>query len=697
MKFVNNKTNILQMKKKVFALSMVFVAVANSGATFAEDITFNNLVDNINSGLNFEHLASSNDAAWDEVRQHGLIFNQATQGALMPFKSKGAPGVAIFDYDLDGDMDIYVANGPGGNNGLFANQLSESGVLSFVNVSVEAGVSASMLNSSGVCYGDVDNDDDQDLLVLAAGMPNKYFENDGTGHFIEQTDNSGLGGGNTSSATCSMGDINGDGLLDIAISNTWDNWDDQLPLSTFDFDDRLEHNQLFVNQGNGEFIDQAAERGLNDIARISWSIAIVDYDQDGDGDVIVADDQGPRKPAKLGGQDHGFIRIYQNNGSGQFTNVTIDAGMVDFGAYMSLSFADLNHDGTLDLFASNVGDYLALFTSPLLQFAVERGEWASTWFLQDSNNKYSKSDVGELGATPFGWGAGTVDYDNDGDTDIIYHGGENMGVFVDASNPGVILKNDGDANFSYDPALANSTDHSRRNVEGMAVGDLNNDGFADIVSVSSFNWNKDAPLFPYLPVPVSTSFDNTALLAPSFAPVNGDPSQGFAWTGLPLENGDISVDISSGNSNHWIKVKVMGSIGKTQGGSVNRDGIGAVINVTPHFGKTAIVPVMSGGTYASSHSLQTSFGIGKSNAANIEVLWPGGVKNKYYFATHESSVFIPEIPCSYDDFSMNFIQYRQCVISSLNELLEQDIIDRRSRFKLAISAMYARLKATNIQ
>jgi hypothetical protein len=694
------------MKKKLTKSKMIFInkiiklsapifllSVASSIAS-AKEISFENMNYDLNSGLDFSHVGALNDARWDEVRQQGLIFDQATQGALMPFKSRGAPGVAIFDYDQDGDKDIYVSNGTGANNGLFANQLSETGSLSFIDLSEQAGVSAQMQNSTGLCYGDIDNDGDQDLLVLAANESNRYFENLGNGTFIDHTLKSGLSGDNRSSATCSMGDINGDGLLDIAISNTWNSWDDQLPLSTFDFDDRLEHNQLFVNQGNGQFLDQAPARGLNDVARISWSIAIVDYDLDGDADVIVADDQGPRPPEKVGGQDRGFIRIYQNDGKGQFTNITTDAGMIDFGAYMSLSLADLNHDGNLDIFASNVGDYLALFTSPLLQFAVEKGEWASTWFLQNDDGVFAKSNVGELSATPFGWGAATVDYDNDGDSDIIYHGGESMGVFIDASNPGVILNNDGNANFTFDDAISKSSDHSRRNVEGMAVGDLNNDGFTDIVSVSSFNWASSSPVVPYLPVSLNSVFDETAFLAPSFIPVEGDPSLGFLWTGLPLENGDIAVDISSGNDNQSIKVDVIGTIGLIPEGKVNRNGFGAVIKVNPAGGQTAMVPVMSGGTYASSHSTQTVFGLGNASTANIEILWPGGVKNKYYFAQAGENVLVPEIPCSFDDQSIHFNQYKHCVVSSLRKLLRSNVIDYRQFSKLMMSALFARFEAS---
>ncbi len=687
-----NKMN-RPVKKNAITIAILCAAVASTSAV-AAGVSFSNAAANGDKGIAFDHIGAPSEAVWEEYMQPGKVFNSAVDGSTMPFKSRGAPGVAVFDYDNDGDQDIYVSNGIGGNNGLYANQLAQTGELSFNNVSTDAGVAAVMSNSSGVCFGDIDNDGDQDLVVLATDMTNSYFENQGNGTFVDKSQASGIANKVTTSTTCSMGDINGDGLLDIAVANTWDSWDTQEPLVSFNNDHKLDYNQLFVNQGGGKFVDEAKERGVNDIAGISWSISLVDYDLDGDADLIVADDQGPRAPAKEGGEDRGFIRIYQNDSMGQFTNITTQAGMVDFGAYMSLAFADFNHDGTLDVFATNVGDFLALFTAPMLNFFVDRGEWASTWFLQDQAGKFSKADVGGLIATPFGWGSAAVDYDNDADTDIIYHGGESMGIFIDSSNPGVILSNDGQANFSYDNALAKSADHSRRNVEGVAVGDLNNDGFADVVSVSSFNWGAESILMPYLSEDLQSPFDATAFMAPSFAPIDGNPANGFQWTGMPLENGDLTVDINSGNDNKWIKVNVKGTVGLVEQGKVNRDGLGAILKVTPTFGETAIVPVASGGSYASSHALEKTFGLGNSFAANVDVLWPGGVKNKYFFARPGRTLNLPEIPCSYDDMSMSYSDYRACVNGSLISLRDQGVITRLEYVKLAVSAYHARIAAT---
>src|SRR5947209_3907248 len=82
---------------------------------------------------------------------------------ISPQKPRGAPGVALFDYDNDGDIDIYVTNGPGHANSLYKNLLSETGQLQFVDVAAQAGVEATSQDNSGVCFGDIDNDRCEDL------------------------------------------------------------------------------------------------------------------------------------------------------------------------------------------------------------------------------------------------------------------------------------------------------------------------------------------------------------------------------------------------------------------------------------------------------------------------------------------------------------------------------------------------------
>ncbi|HHH44592.1 MAG TPA: CRTAC1 family protein, partial [Gammaproteobacteria bacterium] len=634
---------------------------------------------------------SPRDALFDALKaQPVLLFSEAP---LIPMKSHGAPGVVIFDYDGDGDQDIYVTNGPGMPNSLYANQLNESGVLSFVDVAADAGVAAIDLDGTGACFGDIDNDGDEDLYVLGTGMPNRLFENDGAGAFVEISARSATGGGNLNPSSCSMGDVNGDGLLDIVVANTWSSWDDRLEI--FDAFGDIEHNQLFVNKGNNVFMDRSEASGIRDLsgfpaelkgaAGITWAIAMVDYDQDGDVDIVMVDDQGEVLDPAHGGFDRGMIHLMQNDGTGVFADVNVQVGLNRVGAWMSLSFGDLDADGNMDIFVTNLGDYM--FTLVPRPFPYTLGSFASRWFLGRSDGSFSDPGVGALRATPFGWGGIMADYDNDGDTDIIYQGGLDVGPFVEASNPGVVLRNNGGADFRYDQeALAKSTNHSRRNVQGVAGGDLNNDGFVDVVSVSSFDLPEPLPLVPYN-VDYGSVNDASAFFFPSFTPVSATE---FVWNGMEPADGSLSVEINSAdNGNHWASVRLMGTVGLTSRGRANRDAIGAVVRFTPKGGDTVMRPVLGGASYASQDSLVVNLGLGDAHRGTVDVLWPGGVRNRFYGLRASEQLVLPEIPCSYDADWSSRHRYRHCVARALKELRHAGKLPRGLAKRLMKSAMRA--------
>ncbi len=664
-------------------------------AAFAADsgVTFVDMVPDITSGINYERTPSRSFAGWDEVKKSGVFkFNES--GDKLPANAHGAPGVSVFDFDRDGDLDIYVTNGPGTPNSLFSNQLTETGSVSFVDVSAQAGVTLTEQDGTGSCYGDIDNDGDQDLLVLTSEDSNHLFENQGDGTFSDISSEEGVGGLVYNSSSCSMGDVNGDGLLDIAVANSFDNWDNRLPLMFHEFAALRQNNQLFLNGGNNQFTDISEEAGIANFAGITWGIALVDYDLDGDVDLITGDDQGPKNAAKYGGKDTGLIRIYQNNGLGEFTDRTSELGTNHFGAWMGLSFGDLNHDGILDIFGPNVGEYLAFAVEPVITFPPVVGEWSSSIFFGQKDGTFVRDALNQLGSTVFGWGSSIVDYDNDGDSDLIYYGGLDMGSYVDASNPGAILQNDGTGNFSYDAqALANSTEHRRRTVKGVAVNDLNNDGFVDIVTVSAENWPEPQPLMPYIPNNFGGVFDDIAKMMPTMMPVNPfNFSEGFVWTGMDSVNGSLAVEISNAdNSNGWAKVNLLGTIGITSEGKVNRDGIGAVVSFTPRHGKTAIRPIVVGASYASAENIESIFGMGDAYQGTIEVLWPGGVKNKFFNVQQGEKILLPEIPCNYEDLSINFGEYLSCVNRAVNELMSAGKVNSFESLRLRDSAMKARL------
>ena len=686
---------IILLLMGIFLFGICQEGIADSQGQDKESlgVSFTDIVPDESTGINYQRTESPRHAILDPFKEEGAILGLMDL-PLTPGNSRGNPGVAIFDFDGDQDLDIYVTNGPGTPNSLYTNKLAETGELWFEDIAVEAGVDAEMQDSAGVCFGDIDNDNDQDLYVLGTSEENILFENLGNGSFQDITLESEVDGESRNSLGCSFGDVNGDGLIDLVVANLYNSFDNRLPLMAPGFDDLKEHNQLFLNKGNNQFEDVSSSSGIEDFLGASWSIAMVDYDQDGDSDIVVADDQGTRLPASVGGEDLGYIRILNNDGTGIFTDVTEDAGMDIVGDWMGLSFGDLNSDGTIDIFTTNIGDYLAAAVGSTVGLPTGPNEWSSRWFLGQEDGTFLDQGIGELGTTPFGWGTSTIDYDNDGDLDILYHGGMDMGILVDATNPGAVLQNDGFGNFTYDrQSLAGSVNHSRRTVQGFATGDLNQDGFVDLVSVSSMDWPDPLLLFPMLPpsVELGGQFDETAFVWPTFRPDDTDPSMGFVWNGIEPVNGSLSVEINNGeNNNQSATVNLLGTVGLTSLGRVNRDGIGAVITFNPKKGKPVTIPIVSGGSHASSDALEKTLGMGsKSSKGVLEVLWPGRTKNRLYDVRPGEDILLPEIPCSYDDFSMGLKKYRTCVAQSLYELEQTGNITSRQFLRFYKSAVKA--------
>jgi hypothetical protein len=657
-------------------------------------VTFHDIAAGDQAGITYRRVPSASQAIFDELMTHPVYtFNDLP---FTPLESRGMPGVAIFDADRDGDMDIYVTNGPGANNSLYSNQLSQTGQTTFVDAAVPAGVGAASQDSTGVCTGDIDNDGYPDLYVLGNNEPNRLFRNMGNGAFADITGSSGTGAGNRSHSSCAMGDANGDGLLDIVVANTYDNHSHQLPYYGQPFVHN-EHNQLFVNTGNDVFVDASADSGLANLAGlppelagaagISWAVAMVDYDLDGNTDIVIAQDQSAPL-ARDGGIDHGYIRMFHNDGTGRFTDATFSTQMNRVGQWMTLAFGDVNCDGNMDIFGGAVGDYGYTVLYPVFQYQL--GQYQPRWFLGQADGTFTDPGVGALVAMPIGWGSSMVDYDNDGATDIIYYGGSvGAAIFIESSNPGAILQNQNcSADFTYDAAaLAGSTNHTRRTVLSLATGDLDNNGFEDIVSASSLDKPAPAPLLPF-PVSYGSPFDATARYVPISYPT--DTLGVFTWSHDVYPNGTLAVELNSGdNGNRWVRVTTIGTIGITSRGRVNRDGIGAVVEFTPQGGKTAMSPVLGGGGRGSQSSLTLGFGLGGASIGDVEVLWPGGVRNRLYEVHESEQVVFPEIPCGYDGAWANFDEYHTCVAQALDELVGAGQIDQNQYGRFLASAIRA--------
>lgn len=721
------------------ALSFVLIfTMANAAWAENEPITFNDIAAGDGAGITYRRGPSDGEAIIQQMRTQPIVSMQELTEA--PAMGGGMAGVATADLDRDGFLDIYVTNGPGRANSLYLNNLKHfgGGSMTFTDVAEEMGCAATEQDSSGVVVGDIDNDGFKDILVLGArGHANRLYHNLGRKWgvfgpwlgFEEWTfkGDSQIAGGkdangeyyNHTSAT--MADFNNDGLLDVAIATTWNQDDTTLPIFNA-FHPVVHPNLLYINEGNGEFRDITSESGFDILegfadregplqlgetfgylhphlyeaqatlptepTTISWAIAAVDFDMDGDVDIMHYDDQGGLYPAENGGVNQGLIQYFRNDGSvngvPQFVNVTNETNANEPGAWMGSAYADFNHDGTLDLYATNFGAYGYDGFGPITHEL--QGNVESRAFFQDSDGTLIDGGYDDVIRSAFGWGTATADFDNDGDADVVYRGGLDVFSFIDMSNPNnFYLRNiDGTGQFEVElDAFANSD--RLRIVQGLARGDLDRDGFVDVVTVSAQNANPAAPLFPYFFMqPIGAPLDAFNLPpegASQFVwmvPINPeDPDPRnllFApiWPPevQPLE-GTLAVEMNGGNENNWLSVKLRGRAG-IQGifgtGTVNRDGIGAVVLCTPAGGRTSIYPVVAGDSFLSQSADEVYCGLGTADHASIEVRWPGGVTNRYHHVSANKRVILPEIPFDFDTQTLG----QDLLAQILSQLKEDD-------------------------
>ena len=672
----------------VAAAVMSFVAASYGSPN---QITFRDVATNGGAGIDYRRVPSTTNTIYEALK-HQPTYTVPADLVATPNAPRGEPGVAIFDFNNDDALDIFVTNGPGAGNNLYRNLLKETGRLEYVDVAVQAGVATPEMDATGVCYGDINNDGYEDLYVLGRNEPNRLFINNDDGTFTEAPAAAGVGGGTYSHTSCSMGDINGDGLLDTVVANSYD-WSNQLPIFVEPFL-LNQPNQLFLNNGDGTFTDVSDSSGFRNlaglpqgVATISWAIAMVDYDLDGNVDIVHADDQGALPPARYGGIDRGLIHLLHNDGTGTFTDRVVAPGTNKSGGWMGLAFGDFNSDGSLDFFATNFGDYgLTTFPFPYLL-----GDFTSRWFLGHPNGTFSDPGVGELRASPFGWGTAALDSDNNGTTDLAFFGHIDVGPFIVTDNPGVLLRNDGTAHFQFDDGAFASTNYNRREVFGVAAGDLNNDGFDDVVTVSAMDIPDSVPLTRY---PVSlppnaygSPFDATAYFVEQFSPIGPGT---FVWNGYEFPNGTLQVQINSADSgNGWVKLRTRGSIGTLANGRVNRDGIGAVVTFQADHGQSVMKPIISGDSFGSASSLWADFGLGRTSKGTVEILWPGGVRNRLYDVHAGERIIFPEIPCRYDDPTISFSEYQACVEGALTELTNANVLRPADAARFLSSALRA--------
>ena len=368
----------------------------------------------------------------------------------------------MFDYDNDGDLDVYVANGYGYRSYLMENDGSGN----FRDMAREAGVAAEKFATHGVASADIDNDGDADLFVATDG-PNYLFLNNGDGTFTDIASSAGIVSRYFSS-TVAFADVDNDGYVDIYVGGAGGE-------DGVEFNRIVGTGKLYLNNGDLTFTDITDVTGTE--GTYTWSVRFCDYDDDGDPDLFTANDQG----IALAGE-WSPIRLHRNDGDLRFTDVTRASGLGITGSWMGLAFGDYDLDGDFDLFATNVGG----------SFVDKKGhqEYDLHGFFRNDQGVFTNiaeelkvTEERSLAKLEFGWGTVFTDFDNDGDLDLYYVGNFNM---LEAySNPGHLLINDGFGSFkdstrSY--GLQTVDDSGRPTIAvGVATGDMNDDGHVDIL------------------------------------------------------------------------------------------------------------------------------------------------------------------------------------------------------------------------
>jgi hypothetical protein len=299
--------------------------------------------------------------------------------------------VAVADVDGDGWDDVFV--GEAGPNELYRNQ----GDGTFVDVTDGSGIAGDQLTKMGL-FLDHDDDGDQDLLLANHNDPSRLYRNDGNGTFTDVTEQAGVGNA-TRAYHVAAADVDGDDDLDVSVGNYGPKAapgpESHANATSGDRD------LLYVNQGNGTFREVGLERGL-EATRWTFSHAWNDYDRDGDPDLYV-------------NVDFGYDILYENDGTGNFTPVTREAGVVTNRNGMGARWVDVDGDRDLDLVVTNI--------HVPEDGGVSQFEGNNVWLNQgDGTFRDAASELG-LAEGAWGWDHSWGDLDLDGDLDAVQANG----------------------------------------------------------------------------------------------------------------------------------------------------------------------------------------------------------------------------------------------------------------------------------
>ncbi len=410
--------------------------------------------------------AAPGDLFEDVSRQAGLDFvHQFCHDRIANILLSNGAGGAVFDYDNDGFVDIYLVNWgplngvtsgrqacPREPNRLFRNR----GDGTFEDVTRPAGVEGVGFGSAAAA-GDFDNDGFTDLYVVNIGR-NQLLRNRGDGTFEDVTAKAGVGDTGTGISAVWF-DADNDGRLDLFVANylTFDpaTVSEQNPGA---YPGPLaypgEANVLYRNRGDGTFEEVTRAAGLYAPGHRAMSVSALDVDGDGDTDLYVSNDDTPNA-------------LWLNDGKGRFRDVAIEAGVAfnsigEAPGSMNAAVGDLDGDGRLDLFVTRLG-----YGSLYLQTAPLRFE-----------DRMFASGLGRITQPYVGWGGVPLDFDNDGDRDLFVTNGD---AFTLSGMLSLLLENDGRARFTDAAARGGAFFWTPVNGRGAATLDFDNDGRMDLL------------------------------------------------------------------------------------------------------------------------------------------------------------------------------------------------------------------------
>jgi enediyne biosynthesis protein E4 len=473
-----------------------------------------------------------------------------------------AGGVAILDYDNDGKMDIFFTNGaelPSMRKpAAFANALLRNrGDGAFEDRTSAAGLAGGDSGYHiGAAAGDYDNDGDTDLFLANAGS-NTLLRNNGDGTFTDATAGSGISKPrNTLSVGAAWLDYDNDRLLDLVVSD-YTIWTPETDYQCADAVKREIYcsptryvsvpNRLYRNLGNGKFNDVTEQSGLAGAHGKGMGVSIADVNNDDLPDIFIVNDT-----------ERNFLFV--NQGAGRFRELGViygvsfnDDGIAVNG--MGSDAKDFNNDGFVDLF------YNDLARQVFALFEGDRGKF----FRYVSNI----TGLGRLSFRFGGWGAGFIDYDNDGWKDIYSANGDVDYLGDNAKQSDTMFRNLGGKSFADVSATMGGAFTRLGFHRGSAFSDLNDDGSLDIVV-----------------------------------------------TGL---NERPRILINAGTPGaHWLLLDLQGTRG-------SRDAIGAKVKVTTGSGRVLHNHVSVSTGLISSSDRRVHFGLGPENViSSIEIRWPGG-------------------------------------------------------------------------